>query len=122
MQVRIAGFVALVALLTLAACGGGVTEPPIVTPEVCDNGIDDDKDGKIDCADTDCRLEASCEVKHENCQNGVDDNDDQLVDCMDPECMGRPICAPAEDCKNGIDDDGDHLADCKDPDCTNGPD
>jgi hypothetical protein len=35
--------------------------------EACQNGIDDDLDGKIDCADTDCATDASCvDVNHKN--------------------------------------------------------
>jgi hypothetical protein len=30
------------------------------SPEVCDNGIDDDKDGATDCADLDCATAATC--------------------------------------------------------------
>ncbi len=37
-------------------CQGGACIPPVCTPvaEVCDNGADDDCDGKTDCADSDC--------------------------------------------------------------------
>ena len=34
------------------------TPPP---PEICDNGIDDNGDEKIDCADDDCRAASACE-------------------------------------------------------------
>jgi hypothetical protein len=30
------------------------------TAEICDNGLDDDADGTIDCADTDCAADTSC--------------------------------------------------------------
>ena len=33
----------------------------VVTPEVCDNGVDDDGDGLIDCADSDCDLDPACQ-------------------------------------------------------------
>jgi hypothetical protein len=32
----------------------------IVSPEICNNGIDDDGDGAIDCADLDCVMAANC--------------------------------------------------------------
>jgi hypothetical protein len=40
-------------------CGNGILDPgeecdPPTLPEICDNGIDDDFDGDIDCADIDC--------------------------------------------------------------------
>ncbi len=36
---------------------GGDGGPP---PEVCDNGLDDDEDGFVDCADTDCAARQAC--------------------------------------------------------------
>lgn len=48
-------------------------------PEDCYNGIDDDGDGLIDCADPDC----DCT---EICDNGIDDDGDGLVDADDPDC------------------------------------
>ena len=44
--------------LLSAQCDGG-GEPP-VTPEICNNGIDDDGDGQIDCADGDCASADNC--------------------------------------------------------------
>ncbi|WLE98125.1 MAG: C1 family peptidase [Candidatus Electrothrix communis] len=43
---------------------------PVVTPEICDNGLDDDQDGATDCADSDCATSASCQcgVKNSSCQ------------------------------------------------------
>jgi len=42
--------------LLTGACDG--TPPPAV--EICDNGIDDDGDGDIDCDDTDCSSHVAC--------------------------------------------------------------
>ncbi|NKI30333.1 DUF6923 family protein [Croceivirga thetidis] len=36
-------------------------EPPVF-PEICDNGIDDDGDGLIDCEDDDCTLSDACKI------------------------------------------------------------
>ena len=49
---------------------------------VCDDGLDGDGDGVIDCLDPDCAVVPACEV----CDNGVDDNGDGVIDCMDPTC------------------------------------
>lgn len=46
--------------LLAAACDG--TPPPPPTPEICDNGIDDDGDGLTDCADPDCSGASNCPV------------------------------------------------------------
>lgn len=42
--------------------GGGPTDP-----EICDNGIDDDGDGLIDCEDDDCTSDPSCDVPPGDC-------------------------------------------------------
>lgn len=45
--------------LLTAACDGTPPPPPPAT-EICDNLIDDDGDGLIDCADPDCGSDPSC--------------------------------------------------------------
>ena len=83
-------------------------------PEVCNNGLDDDGDGAVDCADSDC---PACP---EACTNGVDDDGDGLTDCADPDCVAHSSCVgPSYElsCTNGVDDDNDGLTDCADPDC-----
>ena len=91
-------------------CGGGV--------EVCTNGTDDDGDGFVDCADSDCASAANCQqTEREDCTNGADDDGDGRIDCADPDCESAANCQMAEDCTNGTDDDGDGFVDCADPDC-----
>ena len=85
--------------------------------EVCNNGIDDDGDGDIDCADGDCVFE--CAGK-EICNNGKDDDGDGLIDCFDSDCGNSIYCET--DCGNGIDDDGDGFYDSYDGDCLVNPD
>ena len=111
----------------------------------CDNGVDDDLDGQMDCADTDCNglpcgLNCLCiggKKGEAVCDNGVDDDEDgtpttNLTDCADSDCDGKScgagcVCIGGTkgegDCGNGVDDDGDGvgtpptLTDCADPDC-----
>ena len=52
-------------------------EPP--EPEICDSGFDEDGDGLIDAADTEC---PSPEV----CDNGLDDDFDGDIDLADIDC------------------------------------
>jgi len=53
------------------------------TIEICNNGIDDDNDGWVDCSDSECDdLEISIEI----CDNGIDDNNNGLIDADDPQC------------------------------------
>ncbi|MBU1220768.1 trypsin-like serine protease [Myxococcota bacterium] len=93
-------------------CTGGTVQ------ENCTNGVDDDADGAVDCADSECASHSACQTSSENCTNGVDDDGDGLVDCNDPNCASSPACqAASENCTNGVDDDGDGLIDCADADC-----
>ena len=85
--------------------------PPFET--YCDNGIDDDGDGLIDCEDPDCYNSNSCTV--EICDNGIDDDLDGWADCDDSECFALAVCL--EICDNGIDDNGNGLVDGDDPQC-----
>jgi hypothetical protein len=83
---------------------------------ICDNGIDDDCDGLIDCADPDCEC---CVPVPEICSNRIDDDCDGRTDCFDLiDCLISP---PPEDCFNGLDDDCDRYVDCDDTDCCEVP-
>jgi hypothetical protein len=78
------------------------------TFENCFNGIDDDGDGLIDCADANCVFSSECssESANFNCSDGIDNDGDGDIDCADSECN----CTPVEICDNGVDDDGDCFA------------
>ena len=109
--------------------------------EDCFNTIDDDGDGYVDCADSDCESSpcdtgllgicaagtvtcmdemAQCTQNNQSapevCDDLLDNDCDGLVDAADPECVPSP---PVEDCFNTIDDNGDGLVDCADPTCEN---
>lgn len=100
------------------ACGGE-TEPPANSPaEVCGDAKDNDGDGKIDCADSDCYGNQLCvgtdygvpydagdasetQAPAENCTDKVDNDGDGRIDCADldckyqyPVCMGPEYAAP----------------------------
>lgn len=80
--------------------------------EICDDGIDNDKDNRIDCDDSDCIGAPGC---NELCDDGIDNDGDGLVDCEDGDCATSGACV--ELCDDGIDNDGDGLIDCTDDDC-----
>lgn len=86
-----------------------------VSNEQCSNGVDDDGDGAVDGADSDCQV-----VTPENCTNGVDDDGDNLVDIDDPDCQGLEGPAGDATCVDGIDNDSDGFVDGSDPDCQGG--
>jgi hypothetical protein len=51
--------------------------------EVCSNGLDDDNDGLVDCADTDCAAFHNCQTSHA-CPS--------TPDCADPACASATSC------------------------------
>jgi hypothetical protein len=79
--------------------------------EICNNSIDDDKDGNVDCEDSDCNCPEN--PIEENCSDGIDNDGDGLIDCKDKlDCN-----CEKEICNNEIDDDNDGKIDCADLDC-----
>ncbi len=88
-----------------ATCTWGACVPGA---EICGNGVDDDCNGKKDCADAACMALPACNVVVEICGNGVDDNANGLTDCADPACAGKTGCL--EVC-NGLDDNNDGQPD-----------
>ena len=87
------------------------------TAEICDNGVDDNCDGAVDCADSQCSGAAACvctpsAASEVDCGNGEDEDSDGLVDCLDADCT-----SPTEVCNDNVDNKCDGLVDCDDPDC-----
>ncbi|MBU1218917.1 trypsin-like serine protease [Myxococcota bacterium] len=96
----------------------------VILEEICNNGIDDDLDGSVDCDDSDCLSYPNCvEIDTtENCSDGTDNDGDGLIDCDDADCRTFLAClSRTEICGNNIDDDGDFHIDCADADCAAHP-
>ncbi len=113
----------------------------LLQSEICTDGIDNDGDGQIDCADSDCLGQpgpANCGIPYvcgpENdlttCNDGCDNDGDIVADCADPtSCLANPAvgCPATEDvcnlgtgdlcCSDGTDNDHDGPIDCFDTDC-----
>jgi hypothetical protein len=53
----------------------------------CNDGWDNDCDGRADGADLDCSHKAI-----ELCANAADDDSDGMIDCADPDCATFPAC------------------------------
>lgn len=76
---------------------GGVTDSPetgyrleitrVDGETQCNDGLDDDGDGKIDCSDSDCAGALACIENGSNCYDGKDNDGDGLLDCDDPGCQ-----------------------------------
>jgi hypothetical protein len=84
----------------------------------CTDKVDNDKDGKVDCADTDCAGNAAC--KETNCTDKADNDADGKIDCADADCSANAACqTPATEvsCVDKVDNDKDGKTDCADTDC-----
>ncbi|TNF32662.1 MAG: hypothetical protein EP329_09500 [Deltaproteobacteria bacterium] len=99
-----------------------VTQPDATIEVLCGDTVDNDTDGKTDCADADCFFDSDCVP--EICTDGIDNDNDGLTDCDDDEidpatnvarCPAH-LCI-AEVCDSGVDDDGDGMTDCDDNEC-----
>ena len=94
-------------------------EPPALHHRDCGDGLDDDGDGLVDCADPDCAGAWTCSplaLRELQCADGLDDDGDGAVDCADADCGAQDSCREST-CTGGADEDGDGLVDCADPDC-----
>jgi len=84
----------------------------VITSEVCDNGVDDDLDGDVDCNDSDCSLDPVCNT--DICGDGIVEGTEQC-DSLNPplptttcdincQLIAPPFCgdglvnAPGEQC------------------------
>jgi cysteine-rich repeat protein len=100
--------------------GDGCDENCRIEPgatENCDDGVDNDGNGLVDCEDPGC---AEVCREAEICNDGVDNDGDGAVDCEDDDCRADPTCivtSGEEDCSLPGDEDGNGLADCADPAC-----
>jgi len=122
---------------------------PAPAPEICDNGIDDNDNGLVDCEDPQCdgfvdgatscgvgacastgNLVCSTPDQIDNCTPGDPQaegpfNDVSCSDGIDNDCDGLTDSAdldcaePQEICDNGFDDNLNGLTDCEDPQCDN---
>ncbi len=96
------------------------SEPP--TAPACNNGIDDDGDGKTDYpSDLGCSSYTGISETNPMCNDGIDNDGDGKIDYPeDTTCTtssGTTEGPPRPACSNNRDDDGDGKTDQKDPGC-----
>lgn len=90
----------------------------------CNDDVDNDLDGLIDChppGDPGCNCGTES-IGNGNCSDGVDNDNDGLMDGADPNCVPEGFLAGT--CADGIDNDLDGLIDCQgagDTGCPCGP-
>jgi hypothetical protein len=114
------------AVQTAPRCPVGTCTPSGIAERACDDGVDDDCDTRVDCADPDCLCgdggtctPTGTEDTVPSCHDGADNDCDGLVDCAEG---GVCIFDEGPDgCSNGIDDDCDGLIDCLDLACCAAP-
>lgn len=88
--------------------------------EICDDEIDNDGDGSIDCADSDCSQTPQCNP--ELCGNGICDAQESCENCsadcgVCPEVCGNGQCADTETCLTCPGDCGDCPETCGNGQC-----
>ena len=90
----------------------------------CANKLDDDKDGQIDCLDTDCAKDLACTATPTaelNCTDKIDNDKDGKLDCLDTDCAKDLACTATPtaelNCTDKLDNDKDGKLDCLDTDC-----
>jgi hypothetical protein len=86
-------------------------------PENCIDGLDNDLDGRADCADSDCAGAGACQTGPEICGNNFDDDRNGAADCADAACRNIDPCI-GESCFDGVDNNRDGFADCADALCS----
>ena len=111
------------------ACGGeSSTEPAETTESICNDQLDNDGDGLIDCNDSDCAKAAVCQgVKYGVPLDASTDVDAEAAQEAAAEDVSEDVAedvsldvvqeAAAEICNDNFDNDGDGLIDCADLDC-----
>jgi len=67
---------------------------------LCGDSSDNDGDGAIDCADSDCFGDTTFCTTETFCGDGFDNDTDGSTDCADADCAASPACALAESCGN----------------------
>ncbi len=99
------------------------------TENSCVDGLDNDGDGQVDAADTNCaRNDADEPYETGQCQDGEDNDEDGLIDAEDEDCLdGNGVYDPTDidegsACSDGVDNDGDGWTDFKDVDNDGIPD
>lgn len=101
-------------IATADAAPGDVIVNDGATGEACNNNLDDDGDGRVDCADDECPGTNTCGIgcvcpgggppTEVACADGMDNDGDLDIDCKDsecPQCQGALMCCADGACRTG---------------------
>lgn len=127
--------------LSMVACEADMEEQPAATEctgadcaTLCADKVDNDSDGTMDCADSDCAAATTCgsvavysvPLAESDCSDGVDNDGNGEIDCADAKCIDDISCTSVAEyavvmteteCADGLDNDYDQHVDCGDSDC-----
>lgn len=103
----------------------GVSDtPPSEQGHLCSDGVDNDRDGKVDCLDDSCANVPWCPGEGEVgqlCADGQDNDKDGFVDCEEPSCKLSRYCEAGPEmglqCRDEKDNNNNGLVDCWEPSC-----
>jgi hypothetical protein len=98
------------------SCSADCGNPP-GSENNCTDGIDNDCDNQIDCADADCNGDPAC-GGGAYCGDGNCDPGEDQCSCS-ADCGNPP--GSENNCTDGVDNDCDNQIDCADADCNGDP-
>lgn len=110
----------------IITCAGGGEDGGVTPPEDCRNGVDDDQDGAIDCADPDCQAggpDGTCDGVDDDCDGALDEDfSSETTECGVGACASTGVtsCASgvlSDSCIPGTPAPDDALCDGVDDDC-----
>jgi len=108
-----------------AGNGGDDDDTGTTTPEeVCDDTLDNDGDGDVDCDDSDCDDAANCTEQPDDdevCNDNIDNDGDGNVDCDDSDCDTAANCIDVDGDGFATEDDDGNVLDCDDGDASVNP-
>ncbi len=91
----------------------------------CDNGVTDDTDADVDCADSNCAVASNCIDSDSDGVPNIADNCDNVAnpgqEDTDADGTGNACDGSEGLCNNGASDDSDADVDCADADCAADP-
>ncbi len=114
--------------VSFVGCGGGDEgNKGTDAEEICNDSIDNDEDGQIDCEDTECSnlfacknppMDAGPPPADTGASQPTDTGSSSSIDAGSTSTEDGGSSSPGDEiCDDGVDNDGDLMTDCADEDC-----